>query len=431
MKKTSGQFKTVVKNFNEFVEYNCGGDILGLFDYIINCKKYNKDNLLSNVISKHPKVSKMFLLLSKLSNENCYNKRVYLSLVRESGFTLIEAKQLGFNCSNESWATAGAHEPGKQVVENRGRKQLPAAIFRKIKKFIECDELTRPSSYQTIKKGDVFTPVRYLNETIKESFFKFIKKYPQFKISESAFRKILKTLKHIKKAKKQTDKCELCVCGKNIEKQISSLNATLTNPKVGGNYKKRLNSELSHKTALFDNYLQHKSDAAHQLAAMKLKITQLQDNEVLIIFDFKANIIIDQDPEYQFAQDYYQNVQRTCFGVVVYFKRDNEVKKHYYDFFSDYMIHDSYFVVNALERLFTCNFFKKNKKKLHNVHFWLDNGPHFRTKQLFHYFVSLKQNKKFKQVNWNFSMERVAVIGDFHRLMHFIKNTLIIKKMSL
>jgi hypothetical protein len=241
-----------------------------------------------------------------------------------------------------------------------------------------------------------------MNTTIHDAYCLFNDNANE-KISESSFRKLLKKLKYIKKAKKHTDKCELCVCGKNIEKKIKVLNSTLSNRKVGGRYKERLEKELKSNTELLNNYKKHKDDAAHQRAAMKLQIEQLKNNEVVIIFDFKANIVIDQDPEYELSRDFYQNVQRTCFGAVVYYKNGSTVKKHFYDFFSEYMIHNSYFTTKALEKLFQCNLF--TKKAFENVYFWMDNGPHFRTKELFRYFVSLKERKIFKNISWDYFVE--------------------------
>jgi hypothetical protein len=109
-------------------------------------------------------------------------------------------------------------------------------LFNKVKEFIEMDDMSRLSSYETSKKGNVFTPVRYMNTTIKEAYLKFIKEYD---LSESSFRKILRQLKHIRKPKRQTDKCEMCVCGKKIESKINNLKIMLNNSKVSRSEKKK------------------------------------------------------------------------------------------------------------------------------------------------------------------------------------------------
>jgi hypothetical protein len=159
---------------------------------------------------------------------------------------------------------------------------------------------------------------------------------------------------------------------------------------------------LKEKEQLFNNYQQHKADAAHQLAAMKAQVAELKDNEIVVVFDFKANMIIDQDPEYQISRDYYKNVQRTCLGAVVFYNKNNIVKKHYFEFFSDYLIHNSHFTIKALERLFESKLIKE--LNVQKVCFWMDNGPHFRTKSLFRYFFLLQDNKKLN-ISWNYFIE--------------------------
>jgi hypothetical protein len=390
------------------VEYNCGGDIVGLLNYVLSCKRYSNLNLINTITtnnSSYNKIKKLLSLLATASNTlPLFEKRQYLSLMRNSGFTLQESKNLGFSCSSEAWTTANTHTPGGKVSESRGRKKQKNNVLKKIKDFVECDDISRPSSYQTIQKnkGEVVIPVRYFNTTIKESYELFCNNYPSILISESNFRKQVKSLKHLKKAKKQTDKCQICVAGKKIEKKIKNLKEKLDR-EVNETLHNKLDNEMKQSTVLYDNYLQHRKDASHQLSAMKEMINNLGDKEVILVFDFKANIIIDQDPEYQNSKDFYQNVQRTCFGVVAFYKQFGEIKHHYFDYFSDYLIHNSYFVTKALDNLLNSAWFKNFK--FNTVKMWMDNGPHFRTKEMFYFFYSIKSKFSIQQVAWNFFIE--------------------------
>jgi hypothetical protein len=67
------------------------------------------------------------------------------------------------------------------------------------------------------------------------------------------------------------------------------------------------------------------------------------------------------------------------------------------------MSHNSYFVICALKKLFSKEFFKS--KKFKNFSFWMDGGPHFTTKELFGYFCRFAI--KGKKINWN-------LFGEYH-----------------
>src|SRR5690348_5314881 len=134
--------------------------------------------------------------------------------------TKNEVKELGFTVSNKAWATAKEHLdssnniPGAPVEETRGRKPIANVVIELVQKFMESSEMSRPASNRTYKG----TPVRYRNTSCKEAYYLWRKKFASdVKLSDSSFRNIVHSIKHLKKPCRQTDKCEFCIAGRRVQ----------------------------------------------------------------------------------------------------------------------------------------------------------------------------------------------------------------------
>src|SRR5690606_26181882 len=140
-------------------------------------------------------------------------------------------------------------------------------------------------------------------------------------------------------------KCEICVEGKKIQNKLNSI----ISKERQTNDEKKLCKKLQKRVEL---YLKHKKSAEHQQTSLLKQKDNLQDNQAIIIIDFSANIILNKDANIDISREYYDNCQRTLFGVVMYWKEDGELKQHYFDIFSDYTTKNSYFVAKALDSIF-------------------------------------------------------------------------------
>lgn len=405
-KKGGGQRKKTLLYLRKLVEYNGGGDYLGMFNSFFEGKKGEFCTMDLPIVKK---------LMENL--KNCYNKaqpylkRQWLSIVQDAGFSYSSLKNSGWNMSKnyKSWGTAQDHTseqyPGAPVPERRGRPKIDKTIKKDIIKYLKDDENSYLSANKlaVIKKKGLKTqvPVRYRNKSVTCLYhFWVLNRQREEKdiCSKSTFVKILKSLKFIKKPKKDTDMCHICVNG---EKNLKRLNLLLLK-----NNKTEEEKKLIDKLILWNTFLnQHKNISAHQRAKFKeqIKFKNFPASQAIMVLDFKQNILLNQDHKVEIGRDWYHTHQRSVFGVVLYYKEREKIKKHYFDIISNIMEHDSYFVIKAVGKVMKTKFFLS--KKFEGYSFWMDNGPiHFRTKELFTFFLQLDENNIFP-IQWNFFCE--------------------------
>ena len=428
MKKKSGQQKKVLRDLQKFVDNNAGGDTEGLFNSFFNTRKNQKKNLSQNLILQNDKVNGLISGLRNACNSSpAKGKKQFLSLMRAAGFTQREVQEFGFSCSFDAWKTAGNfnknHTPGSYIPSNGGRQKTDPLILKDISDFALSKENCRPSPNRTVKVGkgkgnkeDV--PVSYLNTSVSEAYHKWRRQRTQAKakvVSEPVFRAHLKTIKELKKAKKATDMCAICVTGKKVEAELNKMRRRLI--------KSSLKKRFEKLKQLNKNYQQHKHDQEHQRKKFNQTIKGLKPNRGVVVLDFKSNVIINQNPTHEIGKDFYDNPQRSCFGIVLYYNNGQGVQKHYFDNFSNSTDHNSSFVISAIKKLLSDPFFIGLELKF--LHFWMDNGPvHFRTKELFHFFYHFKKNFQIS-TKWNFFVEghgKSCCDRRFSRISSMVKN---------
>lgn len=283
-------------------------------------------------------------------------------------------------------------------------------MINRIKEHALSDEISRPASNRTVRlpnslPGQEKLPVRYKNFTEAEMYqrWKELETSQGRRIcSESRYKKVLKTIPNLKKARKETDKCGICFEGKKSEKKLQQLQTR----------RKRLRtkaeaSQISKLRAHLRLLARHREENEHQRAALKQQKEELKVGEVLIHLDFKANIIINQDATTQVSKEFYQNCQRTLFGAVLYYKNNNNgpLKHVFYDLLSTCTSHNSFFVGKALQKIASHKFFRS--KRFKSAAFWLDNAPnHFKTRETFYYLYTLPERcPNLKTLEWNFFIE--------------------------
>lgn len=414
MRNGSGQKKTVLRNFKNFIKTSAGGDAVGLITTYISsnegkssCKDWVfKTKYIKNLVKT---------LRNAYEKAESFHKRQWLSVVRAAGFTSTDLHRFGWKFTKKAWKSAGLHSicsyPGANVKENRGRCALSQDMVQRIKKHVLSDSMSRPASNRTMKitnssSGDAErVVVRFKNFSDGDAYNIWKEQEEEQKrgiCSESSFRKILKTIPHLKKARKETDKCEICVEGKKNELKLNEI-LRKSNRRRLITLKDR--DERQKLRGYIELYEKHKSDNVHQRSSFKTMKETLPENEALLVMDFKANIVLNEDAAVQISKEYFQNSQISLFGIVLYYVKKGKLKQFYYDVFSDCTSHNSYFVSKALDRIFVDPFF--TKKQFKSATFWLDNGPnHFKTREMFYYFYGIPDNNPtMDKVAWNFFVE--------------------------
>ena len=129
------------------------------------------------------------------------------------------------------------------------------------------------------------------------------------------------------------------------------------------------------------------------------------DNDALIVGDFKQNIIVGHCPEE--SHYVFRNLsQRQCLNFTIFTKYE----VHRINYISDYLAHTALFAKQCLRHLFDTTIISNyiHNNCMQNIHFWFDNGPHFKTNKFMYYpLVELPYNNlgKIKNVDVNFFTE--------------------------
>ena len=174
-------------------------------------------------------VIKNILQILKNCHDNAkdFDKRQWLSIVQNAGFSLKQLREAGWQISSNyrAWKIATEHSrnlyPGAPVPEKRGRKAISNLVLQSIKKFVCSDTYSYLGSKQVYNdkkyiKKNVLNPnrkkvnVRYRNCTISKLYFSWkeqCKNEGTYFCSATQFRQVLKLrVKYLKKPKKQTCK---------------------------------------------------------------------------------------------------------------------------------------------------------------------------------------------------------------------------------
>lgn len=101
---------------------------------------------------------------------------------------------------------------------------------------------------------------------------------------------------------------------------------------------------------------------------------------MLIEIDFKENIRLGRSAREE-SVVFFDRPQRTLFAAVCHYRENvrSELLSFYANFVSEDLSHDGQFVVQALSKLFSSDWFVARKFSV--VRLWSDQGPHFRTYQ--------------------------------------------------
>lgn len=410
LKKGGGEYKRRIRQLREHLEDLSAGNSASLLTAFLESKKQGK--LRQQLDINNDKLEKLLSYLKhNHANEENYQKRRWISLLTPI-FTRKELVNRGFKVSKESFAKARkltkALVPGTRVIETRGRPIKATENLRQsIEQFLKRNSY--PAANRTVKKNKKIIPVRYVKAGFKALFAKFASE-TKSTVKYTTFRDNVP--KYFKKARKSTDMCGVCVHGKNLQGKLQNireavhrncLNCTCDSNCPIEQHCAQLPDilSLSEQIKLFN---EHRALKSNQRNSFKEQFENLDDGEVLLVIDFKANIKLNIESP-QVSKSFFNQPQRTLFGVAMAYKcpTTHEISKFYYDIFSEFLSHNAFFVQSALQKVFRDPFFKKLNVKRVNI--WMDNANHFKNKELHRYLSDFVSEHKFDFIHANYFAE--------------------------
>ena len=343
-----------------------GGDHKALFAAYYTANGTDQAKSGKSFVHEIPLVKKLLNILQKQhKNADDFHKRQWLSIPLQAGFSRQMLVKAGWKISSsyKSWNTAKQHcvenHAGSPVVENRGRKGISKKIKSNIKKFVSlenCSYLGSKLVYNGPKLIDGIFNEKRKKINVRYRYFSMSKLYGMWKknCKENAkdycpmtqFRKIIADLKFLKKPKTKTDMCSICVEGEKLSAKLEK------------EKDKKKRKVLEKRIKLYNR---HREDELHQRLKFKESISKIEKNHVVLVLDFKQNIKINTSPNTQISSEFYTPPQRTVFEAVAFYTKNDVVVKRYYDFISDNLQHNSFFVIKALQKLFRHKKFSQHK----------------------------------------------------------------------
>jgi len=157
-RKGCGQYKTTMKNLKEFVNFNGGGDAKHLFAAYFRGNNTQKLQSGKSYVHKLPVIKNILQILKNChDNAKDFDKRQWLSIVQNAGFSLHQLKDAGWKISTEHSSNL---YPGAPVPEKRGRKAIANSVLQSIKKFVCSD------TYSYLGSKQVYNDKKYIKKNV-------------------------------------------------------------------------------------------------------------------------------------------------------------------------------------------------------------------------------------------------------------------------
>lgn len=273
------------------------------------------------------------------------------------------------------------------------KKALSQADIETISEFWRGPLVSRiaPNERRVVKRKSktsaaITEPVFFRQCTVKEAYIRFMNRYPNIKCKRTTFHKY-KPL-NVKKPRSKQDCCPIC---KEAKVYLPILQASHSS--------KLTQADLKAKKAYEDHLKVH----AAQTRAYDSMLDLIQEGQAVMVMDFKANISLGKGPE-EDSHVFFSAPQRTVFGAVVFFRKNDIIYKVNFTLISQVLVHDSRTLREMLRRHILCHgVFKHFGAKIINV--WMDNAPqHFRNFETMATFADLSEEFGVK-INVNFFAE--------------------------
>src|SRR5579871_643240 len=189
------------------------------------------------------------------------------------------------------------------------------------------------------KKIEIYTPVKYLNNSISNLYKKNKQDNLTKKINRSSFYNNIP--KEYKKAKKFIDLYPICEshkkniqCWRSLKNKLSIKTFQLININI-----LKIKIEYSKYYKIFIDI---------QRACFHTEIFNLKSQHGILLMDFKENLKLEGSPN-ELNQDFYNRKNYSVLGIYLIYKdNNNKIKKEYKDFFSDILSYDGLFIKEYL-----------------------------------------------------------------------------------
>ena len=290
-----------------------------------------------------------------------------------------------------------------------------------MKDFADSDEISRFSANKviTVSVNGVPTqvPKKWWNFPKNQIWARWRELHPAFQISQSAFNKLLRTeCPHIKVCRRKTDMCGTCQEGQRLSCKLNKLKEKVAAlhfecpprhaSKCQENRCKAVSSDQRHNLAewqtIVEDYQYHLQHKEHQQQQFELHKQQVNQGHVLMVMDFKENLHLNMAPE-ETSYNYYNRPQRAYFSLTVFYRTsEGQLHTKFFDVISTTLSKDSWWVAHALTHIFKSQTWKN--MHISTATLWMDNGPHFRSHELFRFLFDCPSKFKLK-INWNFFTE--------------------------
>lgn len=312
-------------------------------------------NLSINIYQYPSVIQEIIKNILKLFNKTAKNEKYAVLSIVADIITKKDLRKNGFTFSNTMYNTA-KRKRNENEIEDRVYRQPES----KKRKGEDINDLIKEklSQYSELTcKIHRNQPIMNLQQSKSYIYKKLIEENPEIKLGRSTFYKLCP--KNFQYSKKKTDMCDICENGKKLEKRLGE------------------NSE-DRRIKFFKD---HKELNQDQKTYYRQKIQNLEDDECIVVMDFKQNFKIGGGPV-EMSQSFYNKSSISCLGFCVIYKLSGEVQRTYYDYLSEVISHDSYFVINCLKKLEA-----ENLERFSKIHFWSDNAGHFRSEELRNYIL--------------------------------------------
>lgn len=320
-----------------------------------------------------------------------------------------------------------------------------------------------------------------LNCTKDMAYIKYTKNVKDA-VSRSTFLKNIPN--NFKKAKRCTDMCPLCIKESKILKYIEKLSSlkneenlekTQEPEKINKAKKRKLNTaesesnkneEKSKKFKITDYYplvnnqeakkkpvkkntkiitesrdnkisclkkelfaiRQHQLTSKHQKYILDQETKDLEDDQCIVIIDFKENLRIGGGPR-QTKEVFFEQTFISDLGAAVLVNNNGITEKRYYNFFSHILSHDSLYSGDCIVKLFS----REEMKKYKSVSIWSDGGKHFKSKEFLARIFEDIHKKLGIKVKMNYFTEyhgKNIVDGHFGTISQWLTRLLTLKEIK-
>merc|ERR1712000_215007 len=299
------------------------------------------------------------------------------------------------NISKNTILSCVASEFSRETLNQRFKVNVSAKSFTKARKIAKTKGIGKFFKRKTVTKKLSVDTVN----TIREFYYN--EDYPC--VSFSSFHNLKP--KEIKKAKRDTDLCPICVEGKRIRALKNNLERRLN---LSDEEIKQLNDITANLQAI-DRHIELERTLRAEFNKQK---TSLRKGDAVLVMDFKENMGLGKGQQ-ESSRNFYNSPHRSVFTIAVYTKddsnttdfrnnnnnnkkQDNQKKNYkinYFTFISECLDHDSGFVLDCLNTLVESDKWKK-LNITRNINLWMDNAPqHFRTFELLYGYFKLATEK--------------------------------------